>query len=70
MTAASVDYAKELVWWPEGTAEHEIGTRVGELSTREEILAYLTEVMTTYAPDTRLFDIAWDVWVLMTEASA
>lgn len=60
-----VDYVAALVHASESTA-HEIGCRVWELSTYEEILDYLTGLMTENAMNTRAFEVAWDVWALIS----
>lgn len=71
MTHDSVEYVRTLlVDMPTGSIEHEIGRHVWELSDNEDVLVYLTELMTVNAPNTRAFEIAWDIWVLMAKVAA
>lgn len=70
MTPESVEYVKSLLELPRGSVGHDIGTRVWELSTRDDVLVYLTAVMTRNAASSRSFEIAWDIWALMSRAAA
>lgn len=65
-----LEYVDALVAAPDGSVDHEIGRRVWELSTRDDILVYLTEVMTDNARDTRAFRVAWMVWKLLSGIEA
>lgn len=65
-----VEYVAALLYASEGSTAHEIGTRVWELSTTDAIYAYLTDVMTDNAPSTRAFEIAWDIWALLSRRAA
>lgn len=61
-----VEYVAALVGTEEGSVAHEIGKRVWELSTSDAVYEFVTEVMRDNAPNTRAFEIAWDVWALLS----
>lgn len=65
-----MDYVALLLDAPDDSVDHEIGRRVWELSTRDEILEYLTEVMTENVKGTRAFNVAWMVWKLLSGIEA
>ena len=65
-----LEYVEALVRAEEGSVAHEIGQRVWELSTTDAILVYLTDVMTDNPMSTRAFEIAWDVWALLSGRAA
>ncbi|WP_228002185.1 hypothetical protein [Nocardia australiensis] len=67
---AWVEYVAALRNAEGGTVPHEIGARVWELSTRDDIFVYLTDLMTENATNTRAFEVAWDIWALMSGAVA
>lgn len=61
-----VDYLSALRANTESTTAHEIGCRVWELETVEDIHHYLTAVMNENAMNTRAYEVAWDVWALLS----
>lgn len=65
-----VAYVAALVEAPDNSVDHEIGRRVWELSTRDDILVYLTQVMTDNARESRAFRVAWMVWKLLSGIEA
>lgn len=61
---AWVEYVTALLATPDTTPDHQIGQRLWELPGSDQAYEYLTEVMTENAPNSRAFEVAWDVWAL------
>ncbi|AHH20757.1 hypothetical protein NONO_c59810 [Nocardia nova SH22a] len=60
------EYVTALIAKPADTDEHRIGTCVQLLlDNREDILDYITTVMTTSRPGSRKHELAEEIWLLL-----
>lgn len=67
MTRDGVAYIKALLGADRASASYEIGWQVWMMPGRDQILEYLTTVMTANRAGTRAFEIAYEIWLLMGE---
>ncbi|WP_433568097.1 hypothetical protein ACQP1O_42855 (plasmid) [Nocardia sp. CA-151230] len=69
MSHTALDYVKALLAGEEGSLPRIIGERVWALAMadRDQLLEYLTGVMSTNAPSSREFEVAYEIWLLMGE---
>ncbi len=67
MTREGMDYVAALLKAEEGTPDHEVGWAVWMTRGREAILDYLTDTMTRFVSNSREFEIAYNIWLLLGE---
>lgn len=63
---AAVAFVVDLLRTPVGSADHTIGADLWKVlgdGTRDEVLVLLTEFMRGAAPQSRAFEVAYDVWL-------
>ena len=64
MTRDGVAYIKALLDSDHESPSYRIGWRVWMMSSRDEILEYITHVMSANAPESRAFEVAYEIWLL------
>lgn len=72
MNRDGIEYVKDLLDNEKDPAVRDIAKRVWTLSikNRDEVLIYLTRIMTANPPPSRAFEVAREIWWLMGERGA
>lgn len=65
MTEELMKHVAALMQADESTPEHEIGWAVWMTRPRDDQLEYLTSVMTANTAESRAFEVAYDIWLLL-----
>lgn len=65
MSYSGVAYVQALLEFEPGTAAREIAVQVMSMSSRGELLEYLTRVMTANPASSRAFEVAYEIWLLI-----
>lgn len=66
MTPEWIAYIEALLSTPQRPEVREVAQHVGGLTYPHEITAYLKRVMLHNAEVTRVYEVCWDIWALLT----